>query len=891
MSSFIGKEGIKPKYMGSIKSIDDGNTKYRLSLLKERKFISKNKKIFSSFFKKQKKEHLIYGDVDFVGGGTFKKFYRIKMEEKPDELIDNYIFGKYINNKKEDVGLKKQQDLCNNNSKYIPNILDIGLLCVLSDKRVITDKKNEHSYVIMERVTGIEFAHLVDFILQSCLIFNNVGDCIRFKTVDELKREGINVNSLQFKFFSEVILKPLNVRVNTLKYLFQELLNAVNEIHKSGNLHLDIKLENMMIIYDENGNEFEKFKVKIIDFGFCTKKNSQFYSAGTVPYFNKNLLCIMEDSILEDEIYCRNSNSNDPNYYDKLKKHLTDEFRRNDLWLTKDKFDEKDDIYPLGLMFQVIFVICILNANEFNKYFKYSMENTYTNQIVNIKLANYKNEDWDEGWDPGMNLGHFIENFDFIKYIYKNIIELFLLSNNDTLEDTQNLDNVEELFHSIRLFKELKEYLSTDINFQSLENYQKITYPLLAKAVNQFYYRNQKPGTGAVTEDDKDKALFEKIKNLTSARPEGSNTKRICQQCFLLLQIVKKMLGTGVSEYDNIDEILNELINFNNDSILVTVQEEALEFVCDTDYLSYTLVGGSRQVGGIVATRSRSPGSSALITTPTKTSPAVSAPSSPQSPIEEAQVIDFKMFDQHEKSKVNKLFQTYYHSSFDMGNEDMNKIFIKPISRIPYEKTNPFKEGSNPSESITTEPLPKQKTLIEKINSLEDIELQTKLQNYFSVLFSKPDEPTKAPEGYKGRNVSFRKTIGLIDREVCYEILNDGLFSNGMNKDLQTQLKEAFGFTGPISLEELKKQLKKDFGFIETNSTVKNVGGFRKKRKSSKTKKRKLSKTNKRKSSKTNKRKSSTLRNKITLKNKKYKNVNKRKNHLKVIKTKITKKK
>ena len=89
--------------------------------------------------------------------------------------------------------------------------------------------------------------------------------------------------------------------------------------------------------------------------------------------------------------------------------------------------------------------------------------------------------------------------------------------------------------------------------------------------------------------------------------------------------------------------------------------------------------------------------------------------------------------------------------------------------------------------------------------------------------------------------------------------------------------------------EKVDILLKEAFGFTETKT--KNVGGFRKKRQSSKTKKRKLSKTNKRKSSKTNKRKSSTLRNKITLKNKKYKNVNKRKIHLKVIKTKITKKK
>tara|TARA_Y100000389_G_scaffold191862_1_gene218654 strand:- start:355 stop:3255 length:2901 start_codon:yes stop_codon:yes gene_type:complete len=966
MSSFL-KEGIKPKYMGKISRTNNlGSTEveHRYSLLKKRKFI------FRNFLKK--KEHLIYGK--FIGSGAFKTFYRIKKDETSTE-IDNYIFGKYENNKNEDVGLKKQKELKgNSNNNYIPDIIDIGCLNLWLNEKVLPDNQNKHSYVIMERVTGIEFADLVDFILQSCLIFNDVGDCIRFKTKEELANEDINKLSVQFKFFSEVILQPLNVRVNILKYLFQELLNAVNEIHKSGNLHLDIKLPNMMIIYDETeSNPNEKFKVKIIDFGLCTKKDSLLSPTGTIPYFNKNLLCYVRDSKLKDEIYCRNSNSNDPNYYKKLIKHLTVDFKQNQLWLTKDTFDEKEDIYPLGLMFQVIFVICILNANEFNEYFKYFMYDIHTKKNVNIKLKNYKKKSWDVGWDPGMNLGHFIENFDFIKYIYKNIIELFLLSNNDTLnDDTQNLDNVEDLFHSIDLFTNLKTYFQNEeAELHNIGNTLvsgTLINSLLIEEVNGFYYRNQEPGTDSV----KDTNLFKKIKKLTSATGEARKTKKICQQCFLLLKIVRKMLDTGVSEYNNIDEILNELINFNNDFTLDTVQKEALEFVCDTDYSSSTLGGGSRQVGGVVLVHKKSieaqTDSEKFLHTP-----VVIAPSSPKSPIEETQVINLKNLLLY-KDVVNKLFQEHYHSSFDMDDylkeetiniggvekSIKNKIFIKPISRIPYEKIEPFLGESNPSKSKITEPFTKkQQELIDKINEHSDKSKKNKLKKYFSVLFPETDTSTIEPKEYKGRNVSFRKTIGLIDREVCYKILNDTeTFSGGRNERLQTQLKKAFGFTGPISfeklksslgftesisleelkeklkevfgftepisleqlkevfgftetisLEELKEQLKKDFGFTkelinafgftETNSTVVNSGGFRKKRQSSKTKKRqssktkkrKLSKTNKRQSSKNNKRKSSTLGNKITLKNKKYKNVSKRKNHLKVIKTKITKKK
>ena len=74
--------------------------------------------------------------------------------------------------------------------------------------------------------------------------------------------------------------------------MFQELLNAVKVLHDSKNLHLDIKLPNMMIIYDENGNDFEKFKVKIIDFGLGKNIGSDIgkSTVGTPYYLNKKLI-------------------------------------------------------------------------------------------------------------------------------------------------------------------------------------------------------------------------------------------------------------------------------------------------------------------------------------------------------------------------------------------------------------------------------------------------------------------------------------------------------------------------------------------------------------------------------------------------------------------------
>ena len=849
--------GETPKLMGSIEI--NLNTKYRYDLL------DANLKLL----------HLNLIADKNIGSGAFKTFYELKNDKSVS--INEFVFGKYENDKDEDNGLRKQKELKDgSNNNYIPDIIENGRLSNTQDTLEQTEPK--HSYVIMEKVNGIEFAVLVNFILKSCLIFNNVGDCIRFKNVDELKREGINENSLQFKFFSEVILQPLNVRVNILKYLFQELLNAVNELHKKRKLHLDIKLQNVMIYYDnESGNAYKKFKVKIIDFGFCEEKtNATLGIIGTKNYFNIHLLYLC--SVFNNDKYkplIINSNLNSKTdglmYYDNLFTKIK-ETNKSDKFRQRKTFEYIDDIYPLGMMFQVIFVICILNATGFNKYF-----NEDGKKLRDI-----------EKWYPGLNLGHFIEKFDYVRYIYKNIIDLYLLLNTDKLPD--NFNYLEQLFHSIDLFEGLKNNLKN--NFDAIsDDDDKFFNSLLIDEVNEFYYRNQEPGTGAVQENDK--ALFEKIKKLTSASGEGIITKKICQQCFLLLKIVRKMLGTGIPEpdFDSINKILTYLNKFDKDVDLVTIQNEELKFVCDIDDKITPLGGGGRQVGG------RNPPGSTLVTklhqnftesllTTQKSSPPI-VPSNTQSPIEEAQVINFNIFDEGKKPIVNTLFQKHYHSSFDMDDylkeetinigdvEIKNNIFIKPISRTPYEKTNPFSDGSTPSEYEFTEGsfTQKQKELIDKINSLKEGSKKNKLKNHFSVLFPELSESTTQIQGSKEPTKDLDKTIGMIDREVCYEILNDTeTFSENRNKPLQNKLKEAFGFT-------------------ETKLTTKKVGGFRKKRKSSKTKKRKLSKTNKRQSSKNNKRKSSTLGNKITLKNKKYKNVNKRKNHLKVIKTKITKKK
>ena len=805
-------ETSKYKYIGSIRILNNYEYRYNNINIKNSKF--------------ENQDLLTY---EHIGKGQFKTFYTLKKTENSPGS-ENYVYGRYKNNKREDDGLRKQKKLkdLNSSNQYIPDIIENGRL---SDTEGEFEQygHRKYSYVIMERVNGIEFDDLVNFVLKNCLKYNSNDDCEKFKTIDELKGEGVNESSVQFKFFSEVILQPLDKRVKILKYLFQELLNAVKVLHDSGTLHLDIKLPNMMIIYDvTEPNQYEKFKVKIIDFGLGKNIGSKIEttSVGTPYYFNKKLIKTLpklwQSALIKD---CNKPSQDFQDFQVKFEEQVNG-------YVSYNSYEVTDDIYPLGLILQVMFVLTILTPKEFNNFFEKEGISLRDN------IAGNK-------WNVARNSAHMIGHFDHIKYIYKNIIELFLLSENENLS-TLTFDNVNKLFtqqnvstNTFKYFHNLKEELKLVDDISASIGPLDYYYIDLLE-IDDFYYRNQETGSDADTKvDNKAKIeLFQKFKTLSSASGDGTETKKNCQQCFLLLRIFRKMLGSGYpdDDYDEIGKILADLNKFDNTDGLVEVQNKELKFVFET-----ILAGGSHQVGGAVFSQKMSASETTKITK-SSSDPTLSN-SQPQS--EETQVIDFKNL-QSEKVAVNRLFQKYYHSSFNMNNEKSNNIFIKPISRIPYVKTEPFTRESNPRKST---------------------------------IQGQRSEET---------NVDLDKTIGMIDREVCYEILNDtDTFSGDINKTLQNELKKAFGFT-------------------ETK-TAKKAGGFRKKRKSSKTNKRQSSKTNKRqssktnkrqssktkkrKSSKTNKRKSNTLRNKITSKNKKYKNVSKRKNHLKVNKTKITKKK
>lgn len=75
----------------------------------------------------------------------------------------------------------------------------------------------------------------------------------------------------------DLILSQTCLTEEAAHYLFTEILKGVSEIHSTGHYHRDIKLENILLTND--------FKVKIIDFGFCTEDSYSFGETfGTANY-------------------------------------------------------------------------------------------------------------------------------------------------------------------------------------------------------------------------------------------------------------------------------------------------------------------------------------------------------------------------------------------------------------------------------------------------------------------------------------------------------------------------------------------------------------------------------------------------------------------------------
>lgn len=107
------------------------------------------------------------------------------------------------------------------------------------------------------------------------------------KLVDHLSTS--NFHYLVFEFFKGLELYELlemqefkPVPENDVKFIFQQLLSALDHSHKNGIAHRDIKLENVLVN--------RQLKLSLVDFGLCSVNTPQEFESQTTSIFSREFV-------------------------------------------------------------------------------------------------------------------------------------------------------------------------------------------------------------------------------------------------------------------------------------------------------------------------------------------------------------------------------------------------------------------------------------------------------------------------------------------------------------------------------------------------------------------------------------------------------------------------
>ena len=147
----------------------------------------------------------------------------------------------------------------------------------------ITLNSFEKEVNIMKKISEINSPSLVKH-YESGIAFltQNGGIVQKMYSILELGNHG--------SLFDAVLKTKNGFNEDVCKYMFSEILKGVEDLHKNGICHGDIKLENMILVGDN-------YEIKLCDFGFSTifldenynkKKLDEF--KGTYPYMAPELL-------------------------------------------------------------------------------------------------------------------------------------------------------------------------------------------------------------------------------------------------------------------------------------------------------------------------------------------------------------------------------------------------------------------------------------------------------------------------------------------------------------------------------------------------------------------------------------------------------------------------
>ena len=237
----------------------------------------------------------------FIGKGTFGEVYLTKKKNSEflfatkrmsKELIENPKYIKYFNN-------------------------EISILKILCHKNIVRlegiKKTMNHYYVIMEYCNGGTLTENLE----------------KYK-------------NLYHKPFTEEI----------VQHVMRQIVSAINYIHDLRIIHRDLKLDNILVKYqndiDKNQVNLLKAEVKIIDFGFATLKN--------------------QSHLLQTAI-------GSPMNMDPL---ILKKYNSGGLVNKELGYDEKADIWSLGtLCYQMVLGNCAFDAYNMNELVSKIEEGTY----------------------------------------------------------------------------------------------------------------------------------------------------------------------------------------------------------------------------------------------------------------------------------------------------------------------------------------------------------------------------------------------------------------------------------------------------------------------------------------------------------------------------------